>query len=112
MLDAAGFKGLDKEDTPEGGPDSGYRMLGHGEKVEVFFEAADEIFADTWDTGVQDPAHREHQCLLFRRRIETVMLGAIAQTLIAAGFGFTQQPAVGQRPAVLLVHSRSAPGIY
>ncbi|MEO3805259.1 hypothetical protein [Nonomuraea sp. B1E8] len=40
------------------------------------------------------------------------MLGAITEILIAAGFGFTFQPETEVRPAMLLVHSRSAPGNY
>lgn len=112
ILDAAGFNGLDEEDTPRGGSESGYRMLGHGDKVEVFYEAADEVFADTWTADAQDPGHRAHHRWLFRRQLETVMLGAITQTLLADGFGFTHQPSTAQRPAVLLVHSRPARGIF
>ena len=40
-----------------------------------------------------------HPHLLFHRQIETIMLGAITQVLIAADFGFTLQPATSQRAA-------------
>ena len=48
--------------------------------------------------STQDPGSR-HPHLLFHRQIETIMLGAITQVLIAAGFGFTLRPATSQRAA-------------
>ncbi|WP_329426259.1 hypothetical protein OG339_39255 [Streptosporangium sp. NBC_01495] len=113
VLDAAGLDGLDEESEPDSSRDrSGYRLAGHGDKVEVFYEAADELFAPSHEDVAGRPDRPEHQRLLFRRRIETVMLGAIAEILMAAGFGFTFHPACDQRAALLLVCSRSTPGIY
>ncbi|MEV4170207.1 hypothetical protein [Nonomuraea sp. NPDC049709] len=110
MLDAAGLDGLYEEGEPESSRDrSGYQLTGHGDKVEVSYEGRRTVrwrtrttptSPTTWATGY----------LLFRRRIETVMLGTLAEILMAAGFGYTCQPAAGERAAMLLVHSRSAPG--
>ncbi|MFB9206723.1 hypothetical protein ACFFV7_36400 [Nonomuraea spiralis] len=112
MLHTAGLDGLDEEGEPESSQDrSGYRLTGHGDKVEVRYRAADELFASSYDEGADRPDHREYQLLLFRRRIETVMLGAIAEILMAAGFGFTFHPACDQSAAILRVNSRSSRGI-
>ncbi|MEU8308945.1 hypothetical protein AB0C84_35825 [Actinomadura sp. NPDC048955] len=101
----AGLKGLDTEKTPRK-PDNfgngGFRLRGHGDKVEVFY-ALDE-FLD------EDPQ---------RHPIAAMMIGAIAAVLTANGFAFTVQPATGddvedlQDPtghrygALLLVHAQS-----
>ncbi|MBO2461514.1 hypothetical protein [Actinomadura violacea] len=104
-LDVAGLKGLEtgKEPRhPEGFGDGGFRLRGHGDKVEVFY-AVDE-FLD------EEPG---------RHPIAAVMIGAIAAVLTANGFAFTVQPTTeddaedrenptGHRyGAVLLVHAKS-----
>ncbi|MFI7535081.1 hypothetical protein [Streptosporangium sp. NPDC049376] len=109
VLDSVGLDGLDEENEPESGRDrSGYRLIGHGDKVEVRYEAADELFVPSYDDGVDQPGHRGHQLLLFRRRVETIMLGAITEVLMAAGFGFTFRPACDQSAAMLLVSSHAS----
>ncbi|GAA3844188.1 hypothetical protein GCM10022226_79110 [Sphaerisporangium flaviroseum] len=86
MLDAAGLDGLDEEGEPDSSRDcSGYRLAGHGDKVEVRYEAADELLAPSYEDAAGQPDRPEHQRLPFRRRIETVMLSAIAEILMAAG---------------------------
>ncbi|GLW63676.1 hypothetical protein Arub01_19200 [Actinomadura rubrobrunea] len=101
-LDAAGFKGLDVAQDPRW-PDSvgdgGFRLRGRGDKVEVFYAA---------DAEWPDDAYLRH-------RIAAMMLGAIAEVLIAWGFPFTVHPASGagsgipaaaESGATLLVHAR------
>lgn len=109
VLDSAGFKGLDEGESSTPISDGGYRMVGHGDKVEVSYAADAELFQFSWEEGAHEPGHHGHRYLLMRRQFETVMLGAIAQILIADGVGFTLQPATDQRSTILLVHSMSAP---
>lgn len=105
-LDVAGLKGLHTEKEPRK-PDSfgdgGFRLRGHGDKVEVFY-ALDEFLDD------DEPQ---------RHPIAAMMIGTIAAVLTSNGFAFTVQPATGddaedrENPtgyrygAVLLVHAQS-----
>ncbi|MFB9966841.1 hypothetical protein ACFFOP_30165 [Sinosporangium siamense] len=112
VLDAAGLDGVDEDGEPQSSRErSGYRLVGHGDKVEVRYEAADELFLLSRPDGADHPSHPEHPRVLFGRRIETAMLSAITDILMAAGFGFTFCPAAEGQAAMVLVHSRSAPGI-
>ncbi|MBO2458161.1 hypothetical protein [Actinomadura violacea] len=104
-LSAAGVKGADLAKAPceaaslAGG---GFRLRGRGDKVEVF-HSLDVQYLRTWP-GPDGAAHH---------RIASVMLSAIADVLIAAGFGFTvrlTEPITaaddtGRYGPVLLVHT-------
>jgi hypothetical protein len=50
---------------PESSRDrSGWRLAGHGDKAEVGYEAADELFAPSYEDGADHPDHRSAAMLL------------------------------------------------
>jgi hypothetical protein len=78
--------------------DGGFRLSGHGDEVEVFYSLDAE-----YAPGHPNAPHE---------RIAAVMLGAIADVLLATGFGFTAPSDdnitdTNRRGPVLLVHSRT-----
>jgi hypothetical protein len=81
--------------------DGGFRLSGHGDEVEVFYSLDAE-----YAPGHPNAPHE---------RIAAVMLGAIADVLLAAGFGFTAPSDdnitdTNRRGPVLLVHNDSTEG--
>lgn len=101
-LDAAGIKGLDVAEAAQWPDtfDGGFRLSGQGDKVEVFY-SVDAEYAR---------AHPDAQ----HDRIAAVMLSAIADVLLAAGFGFSAQrdahitgDGTNRYGPVLLVRSRT-----
>ncbi|MGI5208977.1 hypothetical protein ACQEU6_46365 [Spirillospora sp. CA-108201] len=71
---------------------AGFRVLATQWGVDVTFSFGDYL-EPSHVRGVEDPRHRDHPLLVFRRSVDMVMLTAYSAVLHAAGFTVTIHPA-------------------